>query len=115
MFLIYLFPETMFMQSSPSVLACSCICAATRGIKAPSAKFSLHDVCRLTQCDPLEVELTVRHIEKVVAEETAAMQKQYGLVKVQQYPMIPGKMATGMDCGELGQPETPTDVQDVYL
>lgn len=105
----------MFMQSSPSVLACSCICAAVRGINAPSAKFALHDTCRLTQCDPLEVELTVRHIENVVAKETAALQKQYGPVKVQQYPMIPGKMATGMDCGELGQPETPTDVQDVYL
>lgn len=129
-FFFCLFTETMFMQTIPSVLASACICAATRGINAPSAKFALRDVCRLTQADPLEVEFTVRHIENVVAKETAALQmQQQQAIKQQQYSscgssamlMVPtllppsGKLTSGDGGCEMGQPETPTDVQDVYF
>lgn len=66
----------MFICVPPSLLASACVCAATRGVNAPSARYALRDVCLLTQCDPIEVEYTVHHIEKVVAAETAALQEQ---------------------------------------
>lgn len=109
----------MFMSVTPSLLASACICAAARGVNAPSAQFALRDVCLLTQVDPLEVEFTVRHIEAVVAKETAALQKQQSqALKQQSYPNIsspmPSKISDGGMCDDLdSQPETPTDVQDV--
>lgn len=104
------------MSVTPSLLASACICAAARGVNAPSAQFALRDVCRLTQVDPLEVEFTVRHIEAVVAKETAALQKQQSqALKQQAYPTMgmPSKNSDGMCDGLDSQPETPTDVQDV--
>lgn len=108
------------MSVTPSLLASACICAAARGVNAPSAQFALRDVCRLTQVDPLEVEFTVRHIEAVVAKETAALQKQQSQALKQQ-PYTSTSLSTAMPskisedkCDDLdSQPETPTDVQDV--
>lgn len=105
-------------------MASACICAAARGINAPSAIHSLRDVCRLTQSDPLEVEITVRHIETVLAKVTPIVeqQKQSYPIKSQQqhYTVQPDKLASGFDNGILLEceptpPKTPTDVQDVYF
>lgn len=117
------------MQIAPSLLASACICAATRGVNAPSAPFALRDVCRLTQVDPLDVEFTVRHIEAVVAKETAAIQKQQQQQQQlqlqqqqcqKQYMMADSVLMSGKEMSvdddlicDLTQPETPTDVQDV--
>lgn len=112
--ILYFILETTFIQISPSLLACACICAATRGINSPSAPFALGDICRLIQIDPFDVEFTVRHIEQVVAKETAALQKQ--IYKTHSYASgtSTGKMPSSC-AADVGQPETPTDIQDVYF
>lgn len=127
--------ESLFMLTPPSLLAAACICAATQGIRAPSAAFALRDICRLTTSDPLDVELTVRHIEHVVAKETATLQQQQQQQALQQQQQQQqqeqakpsqkpsyndtaatptGKLQIGIVC-DAGQPETPTDVQDVLI
>ncbi|GAB0097317.1 Cyclin [Sergentomyia squamirostris] len=95
--------ELVFMQTLPSVLAAACICAATRGINSPSARLALGDIVRLTCVDPLEVELAVRHIEVIVAKQTAAMQKQQQQITLKsQYPVLPGKCASEVYHSESG-------------
>lgn len=105
--------ETTFIQITPSLLASACICAATRGINSPSAPFALGDVCRLVQIDPFEVEFTVRHIEQVVAKETAALQRQ--IYKGQAFTSSNINKMPSSCAADVGQPETPTDIQDVYF
>ncbi|XP_063709905.1 G1/S-specific cyclin-D2-like [Culicoides brevitarsis] len=107
------YTETTFIQITPSLLASACICAATRGINSPSAPFAFGDICRLIQIDPFDVEFTVRHIEQVVAKETAALQKQ--VYKAHPYAsQSTGKIPSSC-AADIGQPETPTDIQDVYF
>lgn len=49
----------------------------------------------------------------MVAKETAALEKQQPTK--QQYTNH-GKLASSnSNCDEMGQPETPTDIQDVYF
>lgn len=105
-----LFAETTFIQIPPSLLAVACICSATRGINSTSARFVLGDVCRLIQIDPFDVEFTVRHIEQVVAKETAALQKQ---VYRSPYAVGGGKMPSS--CAADVVPDNPNDIQDVYF
>lgn len=107
----FLIAETTFIQIPPSLLATACICAATRGINSPSARFALADLCRLVQTDPFDVEFTVRHIEQVVAKETAALQKQ--VYKQHYVPASQSKVPS--TCAADVAPDTPTDIQDVYF
>lgn len=103
--------ETTFIQIPPSLLATACICAATRGINSPSARFALGDLCRLVQTDPFDVEFTVRHIEQVVAKETAALQMQV----YRQHPVASSQSRVPSTCAADVAPDTPTDIQNVYF
>ncbi|XP_055682743.1 G1/S-specific cyclin-D2-like [Lutzomyia longipalpis] len=100
--------ELVFMRTPPSVLAAACICAATRGINSPSARLALGDLVRLTRVDPVEVEISVRHIEAIVAKQAAAMQKQQQITLKAQYPVLPAKCAI-----EVYQTESGSDFQGV--
>lgn len=100
--LIVYFTEPEFIQTPPSLIASACICAAIRGLKSPSAHMAPRDICQLTYCDPISLELVARHIEQIVDKETAAMQT----------PTKTPMHHSGNDILD-SQPETPTDVQDI--
>lgn len=62
------------MQTAPSILATACICAAVSGLNLRSAERALADLCAISRSDYTLAELMVCHIERVVANETAALQ-----------------------------------------
>jgi hypothetical protein len=106
--------EPEFIQSRPSLLAAASIGAAVRGLNSPSAATALASVCALTRVDPASAERVVRHIESVVASETASLQPlPTAGNKVSSSSSSSGKLMSVADGS--GQPETPTDVQDVHF
>jgi hypothetical protein len=106
--------EPEFIQSRPSLLATASISAAVRGLNSPSAATALTSVCALTRVDPAAAEHVVHHIEHVVALETASLQPlPTATNKVSNSASSFGKLVSVAD--ETGQPETPTDVQDVHF
>lgn len=109
-------PEPEFIQSRPSVLAAASIGAAVRGLNSPSAASALTSVCLLTHVDPAAAEHVLCHIERVVASETASLQvlpPTTNNSKVANSASCSAKLMSVAD--ETGQPETPTDVQDVHF
>lgn len=108
-------PEPEFIQSRPSVLAAASIGAAVRGLNSPSAASALTSVCALTHVDPAAAEHVLCHIESVVALETASLQMlpTTNNNKVTSSASCSAKLMSVAD--ETGQPETPTDVQDVHF
>jgi hypothetical protein len=106
--------EPELILSRPSVLATASISAAVRGLNSPSAVSALSSVCALTRVDPAVAEHVVRHIERVVASEVASLQiLPTANSKVANSPATSSKLISVAD--ETGQPETPTDVQDVHF
>jgi hypothetical protein len=106
--------EPELIQSRPSVLATASISAAVRGLNSPSAAFALSSVCALTRVDPAVAEHVVRRIECVVATEVASLQiLPTANSKVTNSASSSSKLVSVAD--ETGQPETPTDVQDVHF
>jgi hypothetical protein len=106
--------EPELIQSRPSVLATASISAAVRGLNSPSAASALTAVCALTRVDPAAAEHVVRHIERVVASEVASLQiLPTASNKVANPASASTKLMSVAD--ETGQPETPTDVQDVHF
>lgn len=118
------------MQTLPSVLASACICSAVRGLKLPSSDFVIHDICNLTQIESTIIEFTVINIENFIAKENEALIKQQQQQQLQQqlqqlpqtcvkaaqtYIQSNGKYSPNDDGYDSGQPETPTDIQDVYF
>jgi hypothetical protein len=74
----------------------------------------LTSICALTQVDPEAAEHVVHHIESVVASEAASLQTLPTTSnKVTTSASSSGKLVSVAD--ETGQPETPTDVQDVHF
>jgi len=107
--------EPELIQSRPSVLATASISAAVRGLNSPSAATALTSVCALTRVDPAAAEHVVRHIERVVASETASAQPLPSTSnKVTSSASSSTKLMTGVE-ETSGQPETPTDVQDIHF
>ena len=108
-------PEPEFIQSRPSVLAAASIGAAVRGLNPPSAASALTSVCALTHVDPAAAEHVLCHIESVVASESASLQTlpTANNNKVTSSASCSSKLMCVAD--ETGQPETPTDVQDVHF
>jgi hypothetical protein len=111
----YCVSEPELIQSRPSLLATASICAAIRGLNSPSAATALTSVCALTRVDPAAAEHVVHHIERVVALETASVQAvpTAATNKVSSSTASSGKLMSVAD--ETSQPETPTDVHDVYF
>ena len=107
--------EPELIQSRPSVLATASISAAVRGLNSPSAATALTSVCALTRVDPAAAEHVVRHIERVVASETASVQPLPSTSnKVTSSASSSTKMMSGVE-ETGGQPETPTDIQDIHF
>jgi hypothetical protein len=108
-------PEPELIQSRPSVLAAASIGAAVRGLNSPSAASAFTSVCALTHVDPAAAEHVLRHIESVVASVSASLQilPTTNNNKVTSSASCAAKLMTVAD--ETGQPETPTDVQDVHF
>lgn len=107
--------EPELILSRPSVLAAASISAAVRGLNSPSAATALTSVCALTRVDPAAAEHVVRHIERVVASETASVQPLPSTSsKVTSSASSSTKMMSGVE-ETGGQPETPTDVQDIHF
>jgi hypothetical protein len=110
----FFFTEPELIQSRPSLLATASISAAVRGLNSPSAATVLTSVCAMTRVDPAAAEHVVRHIERVVASETASLQPLPTTSnKVASSASSSAKVMSGAE--ETGQPETPTDVQDVHF
>ncbi|XP_023709754.1 G1/S-specific cyclin-D2 [Cryptotermes secundus] len=109
------YTEPEFIQSRPSVLAAASIGAAVRGLNPPSAASALTSVCALTHVDPAAAEHVLCHIESVVASESASLQTlpTANNNKVTSSASCSSKLMCVAD--ETGQPETPTDVQDVHF
>jgi Cyclin, C-terminal domain. len=107
--------EPELIQTRPSLLATASISAAVRGLNSPSAATALTSVCALTRVDPAAAEHVVRHIERVVASETASVQPLPTTSnKVTSSASSSTKLMSGTE-ETSGQPETPTEVQDVHF
>ncbi|KAJ9601043.1 hypothetical protein L9F63_000778, partial [Diploptera punctata] len=101
-----------FIQTPPSLIATASICAAVRGLNSPSASIVMSSVCALTRVDPAAAEAVVHHIERVV-ESTASLQSLPPSHKITNTTTSSGKLVSVAD--ETGQPETPTDIQDIHF
>ncbi|CAH1159615.1 unnamed protein product [Phaedon cochleariae] len=98
------YTEPSLIQTPPSVIAAACISSAVRGLKLSSTEVALHDICRALNVSPRTVEFLVGLIDKAVSKVA---------------PPTPERTETnavrGYESPRYGQPETPTEVENVYF
>lgn len=101
--------EPSLIQTTPSLIAAACICSAVRGLKLPCTSGATRDICHLTQVDPINLELLVRFVDQQIESV------------VPQTPTKPptstSKLTTNdeFESPTYGQPETPTEVENIYF
>lgn len=87
------------MLTLPSVIAAACVHSAVRGLKLSSAETALEDICRLVNAGPQTLELLVDVIDSTIEKITPPP------------PQSPIKCDNDFE----NQPNTPTEVENVYF
>uniref|UniRef100_A0A6P7GFV0 G1/S-specific cyclin-D2-like n=1 Tax=Diabrotica virgifera virgifera TaxID=50390 RepID=A0A6P7GFV0_DIAVI len=95
------YTEPNLIQTPPSVIAASCISSAVRGLKLMFSEIAIRDVCSLLNVNPQAVEVVVAVIDSAVA-------------KVLPKSTTPEpNTVQGYESPQYGQPETPTEVENI--
>lgn len=98
------YTECDFLLVPPSLIAVACIMAATRGLQVRGADVS--ELCSWTSAPPAAAELAARHVERVLARETAPTPR---ALAHSHHAKTPPSLEP------YTLPETPTDVQDIQF
>ncbi|KAL1509207.1 hypothetical protein ABEB36_003980 [Hypothenemus hampei] len=100
--------EPSLIQTPPSVIAAACLSSAVRGLKFPGQRAAMNEICKLLNVDVEQIELLINVVDNVVekvANPEGADQKSGQSLK----------KAEGYESPGYGQPETPTEVENVYF
>ncbi|XP_018326730.1 G1/S-specific cyclin-D2-like [Agrilus planipennis] len=103
------YTEPSLVQTPPSLIAAACICSAIRGLKLSSDNQATRDVCYILNLDPISLELLVRFVDQIV--EKVVPQKP----KPNPNDTAKGVSNNGFESPNYKQPETPTEVENVYF
>lgn len=87
------------MLTLPSVIAAACVHSAVRGLKLSSVDTAPTDICRLVNVSPQTLELLVDVIDSTIEKITPPP------------PQSPTKCENDFE----SQPNTPTEVENVYF
>lgn len=101
--------EPALIQTRPSLIASACICAAMRGLRMPSTNTAINDISNLLHINPETLEDLRRFVDQTVEK---------GIPKPTEKSTTPNSNActdSGFESPKYGQPETPTEVEDVYF
>ncbi|KAL3266198.1 hypothetical protein HHI36_010381 [Cryptolaemus montrouzieri] len=98
--------QPALIQTTSSMIAAACLTSAIRGLKLPSSQQAVLDICSIVGIDIVALEILVRVIdqavEKVVPRSPEAEPQE--------------KMSTqGYESPQYGQPNTPTEVDNIYF
>ncbi|CAG9861721.1 unnamed protein product [Phyllotreta striolata] len=102
------YTEPALIQTAPSVIAAACVSSAVRGLKLPTAEAASRDVCRMLNADPATIESLVCLIDGAVSKATPGVAEP---MDAQTTKTVQG----GYESPQYGQPETPTEVEKVYI
>ncbi|KAG5882106.1 hypothetical protein JTB14_016869 [Gonioctena quinquepunctata] len=98
------YTEPSLIQTPPSVIAAACLCSAVRGLKLSATQEAGKDICKMLNVSVETIEYLVGVIDSAVAKVA---------------PPTPEKMETktvqGYESPQYGQPETPTEVENIYF
>lgn len=97
---VFIVPEPSLVQTPPSAIASACICSAIRGLKLTSSDVATRDVCAMVGLDSENLEVLVRIVDAVVDKVV---------------PKSPEKTVNGYESPQYPQPETPTEVENIYF
>lgn len=96
------------MRKSPSLIASGCVLAAARGLRVSGATAA--SVCALTRCRIEDAEAAASYVDAMTTQQQSAAAPERPLPA----PAAP-KHDPAPPPLELAQPETPTDVQDIFF
>lgn len=100
-----LISEPSLIRTRPSVIAAACISSAVRGLKLSSTELAMNDICNMLNIDMGTIDFLVAVIDNAVAQVVAPPQ-----------PTQPEKtVSQGYESPKYGQPETPTEVENIYF
>lgn len=100
------YTEPALIQTPPSMIAAACLTSAIRGLKLPSTELAVSEICQLVNIDPIALEVLIRIVDSAVEKV------------VPRTPELPeNKCSTtqGFESPKYGQPETPTEVDNIYF
>lgn len=103
---MFSFSEPSLIRTRPSVIAAACISSAVKGLKLSSTKEAINDICNMLNVDLPTIEYLVAVIDNAVAQVVAPSIS----------PIPPAKTVNqGYESPKYGQPETPTEVENIYF
>ncbi|KAK9870141.1 hypothetical protein WA026_006233 [Henosepilachna vigintioctopunctata] len=99
------YEEPALIQTPPSMIVAACLTSALRGLKLPSTRQAILDICSMVGIDIMALEILVRLIDHAVEK-----------VVPRSEPVPENKVPTqGYESPQYGQPNTPTEVDNVYF
>lgn len=83
-----------------------------RGLRMSSTDAAVGDVCTLLQIDPAGLDLLTRYVDRIVEKSSTAKQPEKSATSTS-----PSQCSdsSGYESPKYGQPETPTEVENVYF
>ncbi|KYB28107.1 G1/S-specific cyclin-D2 [Tribolium castaneum] len=97
------YTEPSLVQTPPSAIAAACICSAVRGLKLSSSTAATSDVCSMVSIESETLEVLVAIVDNAVDKV------------VPKTPEKPSKTVEGFESPQYPQPETPTEVENIYF
>ncbi|XP_060531146.1 G1/S-specific cyclin-D2-like [Cylas formicarius] len=99
------YTEPSLIQTPPSVIAAACINSAVRGLKLSCQSDAVQDVCRMLNVNVETLEYLVSVVDRLVEK----------VVPPAPTKGEPSKTVSGYESPKYGQPETPTEVENIYF
>lgn len=99
--------EPELVRKSPSLIASGCVLAAARGLRVPGATAA--SVCGLTRCRIEDAEAAASYVDAMTTQQQSpAPERPLPAPAAPKHDPAPPPL-------DHGQPETPTDVQDIFF
>ncbi|XP_050298699.1 G1/S-specific cyclin-D2 [Anthonomus grandis grandis] len=100
--------EPSLIQTLPSLIAAACLSSAVRGLKLSCQSIAVDEICSMLNVDVTKIDLYINVVDSVV-ERVANPEGAEKKTKE------PAKKPAGYESPTYGQPETPTEVENVYF
>lgn len=83
-----------------------------RGLRMPSADAAVNDICSLLHIESTGLDLLSRYIDRIVEKSSSSKQPEKSSTSSSSSSQCSD---SGYDSPKYGQPETPTEVENVYF
>ncbi|XP_019766072.2 G1/S-specific cyclin-D2 [Dendroctonus ponderosae] len=100
--------EPTLIQTIPSAIAAACLSSAVRGLKMSCHEAAMSEVCTMLKADMGEISQLINVVDKLI-EKVATPENG------DQKDKEAAKKPAGYESPTYGQPETPTEVENVYF